>query len=369
MILREAAKIDLEIIVNKPIRDKNQPVWQDGSIAAGDRQIPRVSSRLTWQDTLGSWRARWGMGRMHYRIPPGLYALGSPDDQSPVMVSANYKMSFDRLRQALAGQNAWLVVLDTRGINVWCAAGKGTFGTAEIIQRISDVRLGEVVAHRRLILPQLGTPGVTMREVTAQTGFQPICGPVLARDIPAYLAAGMSATPAMRRVQFPLLDRLVLTPMEIVGSLKFLAAVIAFFFVLALISPLPMAWSRIIRETWSHSLPFFGAALTGAVAVPILLPWIPGPSFAWKGWLAGFFWFLLLVVSGYFLQTGWLIIGGMFCLLPALSAWLAFNFTGCTTYTSLSGVDKEMRAVLPLLLAAAGAGLLLLILDKTLLFF
>lgn len=69
---------------------------------------------------------------MGYTIDPGLYALGNPDESSPVLVTANYKLTFDRLRQSLPKLDAWVLVLDTKGINVWCAAGKGTFGTGEV---------------------------------------------------------------------------------------------------------------------------------------------------------------------------------------------------------------------------------------------
>jgi acetyl-CoA decarbonylase/synthase complex subunit gamma len=85
---------------------------------------------------------------MDYSIEPGLYALGAPDRESPVLVSANYKMSFDELRSALPGRDLWILVLDTKGINVWCAAGKGTFGTEELVKRIASSGLSQVVAHR-----------------------------------------------------------------------------------------------------------------------------------------------------------------------------------------------------------------------------
>jgi CO dehydrogenase/acetyl-CoA synthase gamma subunit (corrinoid Fe-S protein) len=75
---------------------------------------------------------RWGIGRHRYRIEPGLYAVGTPGSDSPVLVTANYKMSFDALRRELGGLDAWILVLETDGINVWCAAGKGTFGTEEV---------------------------------------------------------------------------------------------------------------------------------------------------------------------------------------------------------------------------------------------
>ena len=66
---------------------------------------------------------RWSIGRNNYKIEPGIYALGSPDKNSEVLVTANYKLSFDTLRKNLTGLNVWILVLDTKGINVWCAAG------------------------------------------------------------------------------------------------------------------------------------------------------------------------------------------------------------------------------------------------------
>ena len=94
--------------------------------AAGS--VAQVSANLRIADRLGAWKMRWGIGRMNYRVEPGLYAVGQPDSDSPVLVSANYKLSFDRLRCELDGLNVWILVIDTKGINVWCAAGKGTFG-------------------------------------------------------------------------------------------------------------------------------------------------------------------------------------------------------------------------------------------------
>ena len=113
-----------------------------------------------------------------------------PGSGSDVFVSANYKLSFDILRAALKGLDAWVLVLDTKGINVWCAAGKGTFGTDELIRRISEAALERVVSHTRVIVPQLGAPGVSASAVQRATGFRVHYGPVEARDIREYLAAG-----------------------------------------------------------------------------------------------------------------------------------------------------------------------------------
>src|SRR5512145_2217251 len=184
----------------------------EGSVQTPAGVIPRVSSLLTPEDRWGSFKCRLGAGRMHYAVDPGLYALGAPDEQSPVLVTANYKMSFDVLRQALPGRSAWILVLDTKGINVWCAAGKGTFGTYELIHRLEVSGVKKVVKNRKIIVPQLGAPGVAAHTVKQFSGFKVYYGPAQAADLPAYLDAGLKATPEMRVMPFLIKDRAVLIP-------------------------------------------------------------------------------------------------------------------------------------------------------------
>jgi CO dehydrogenase/acetyl-CoA synthase gamma subunit (corrinoid Fe-S protein) len=72
---------------------------------------------------------------------------------SPVLVWANYKMSFDRLRSELDSVDAWILVLETHAVNVWCAAGKGAFGTDELVRRIDAARLPGIVDHKGTARP------------------------------------------------------------------------------------------------------------------------------------------------------------------------------------------------------------------------
>ncbi len=174
--------------------------------------LARVGMRLMY---LGMIRVRLGFGRMSYGMEPGLYTMGSPTPESPVLATANYKLTVDVLRRELRGRDLWLLVLDTANVNVWCAAGKGLFGTAELTRRIEATRLAERVTRRRIILPQLGAPGVAAHQVKSQTGFHVVYGPVRAKDISEFLDNGQEATPQMRRVTFPLWERLELTPIEL----------------------------------------------------------------------------------------------------------------------------------------------------------
>jgi acetyl-CoA decarbonylase/synthase complex subunit gamma len=328
-----------------------------GWIATRPGQIPVVSTVLGRSDRWGRVRAMLGAGRMDYRVEPGLYAVGGPSENSPVMVTANYKLSFDELRSSLHGLDAWIMVLDTRGINVWCAAGKGTFGTAEMVKRIVLSGLRRVVDHRTLIVPQLGATGVAAHEVRKLSTFRVVFGPVRASDIPAFLEAGMKATPEMRQVRFALPDRLRLVPVEITQRAHSAALVMAAAFLLAGLSrsgySLRLALAGGPRAVLNLLIIYLAANTLG----PMLLPWIPGRSFSFKGMLLGLALFAASLAGG---LTGSTLesISWVF-LYPATTSFIVMNFTGSTTYTSLSGVKKEMNLALPLQIASAlmGAGL------------
>jgi hypothetical protein len=323
-------------------------------------QSPRVSSTLTFKDNLGAVKVRFGIGRMHCTVDPGLYALGNPGPDDPVFVSANYKLSFDRLREALPGRNGWILVLDTKGINVWCAAGKGTFGTDELLQRIASSNLEKIVSHRTLILPQLAGPGVAAFEVKKRSGFKVVYGPVQASDIPSFLDAGLEATPAMRTKTFTTSERLVLVPVELMGAIKIGILVLAAMFVISFFLS-GTSVGVAFRYTYNAALALLLGIIAGAVVTPLLLPWLPGRSFSMKGFYPG------IVGAAVFFALQWNGEAGKEAfeffawlpVIPSVSTYLAMNFTGSSTFTSLSGVRKEMRRAVPLQIAGVTCGLAL----------
>jgi hypothetical protein len=315
--------------------------------------VPRIKTGWTRSDHWGALCVRMGVGRNNYKVAPGLYALGHPDASAQVLVTANYKLSFDHLRRRMLGIDAWLLVLDTRGINVWCAAGKGTFGTREIVNRVRRTRLGAVVDHRRLILPQLGAPGVAARQVKKGCGFEVIWGPVRAADLPAFIAAGCVADDAMRQVTFSMGDRMVLVPVEMALARKPLQWTLLVAFLLSGIGPwffsFSMAWDRGLLAAAASA----AGILAGCVAVPLLLPWIPGRAFAFKGALAGLFTgFVVVILAAASPYVSLLSTVSLLTLAMTVASYLAMNFTGTTPFTSPTGVEKEMRLAIPLQMAA-----------------
>jgi hypothetical protein len=326
-----------------------------GTLDTPAGKVEQISTVWDRSDIWNTIRVRWSVGRMKYKVKQGLYAAGNPDADSNVFVTANFKLSFDHLRRALHGTNAWVLVLDTKGINVWCAAGKGTFGTRELIYRIKAHELMKIVNHRKVIVPQLGAVGIAAHEVRNKTGFNVIYGPVRAEDIKAFVESGMKATPEMRKVKFTLLDRIKLIPVELAYGKYYLLIVPAVFFILAGLNPhgylLDAAW----KNGGQSAINLFAAYFSGCVLTPVLLPWIPFKRFSLKGLLTG--WLIAALLLYFFFSGNHIIeVISWFLMMGSISSFLAMNFTGSTTFTSLSGVQKEMKLSLPLQIGAAGLG-------------
>lgn len=249
------------------------------------------------------------------------------------------------LRKELFETSAWILVVDTRGINVWCAGGKGTFSAEEVAFQVHRTQLAQIVSHRELILPQLAANGLAGHEIKRLCGFKGRFGPILASMIPDFLKSG-TASEEMRSATFSLRERAVLIPLEICMMWKPLLFALILFYVLSGISPeffsLGAAFDRgliLLQAT-------LAAILTGAAITPLLLPWIPFRQFWLKGALLG------AIASGLFLfqaAPDFDLIEqiGLFLLITGCSSYMAMNYTGSTPFTSLSGVEKEMRRGLP----------------------
>ncbi|MBA4380247.1 MAG: carbon monoxide dehydrogenase, partial [Anaerolinea sp.] len=255
----------------------------------------------------------------------------------------------DALRAALDGMDGYILVLDTQGINVWCAAGKGTFGTDEIVHRVFATGLKNVVNHRKLILPQLGAPGVAAHEVKKRTGFKVEYGPVRAANLPDYLKTH-KATARMRRVQFTLRDRATLIPVELVH---------------VILPTLIVAFILYFTGGIVSSLAAVTAILAGTVLFPILLPWLPTHNFSTKGFILGGLAALPFALTVFLRHPDWSWYRQagqaleFLLAMPAVTAFLALNFTGATTFTSRSGVKREMFAYIPAMAWTFGIGILL----------
>jgi len=330
-------------------QEKNNSCSCSCSCEQGTSKTLTTTSTITLANTWDHILARLGVSRMEHRVVPGLYQLGHVSPNSPVIVTANYTLSFDAVRSNVP-DGTFILVLDTKGINVWCAAGKGTFGTDELIRRIKASNLESIVTHRELILPELGAPGISAHEVLHQTGFRVKYGPVRATDLTSFITTG-NITEEMRTVQFSFPDRIVLTPVETRHVL------------------IPMIIGGIIMYLLAGDIAALGvlvAVLSGTILFPAFLPFLPYADFSIKGLILGVITALpvagayIIRMNGSYLDT--VLVTLVFLLLmPAITAYLALNFTGCTPYTSRTGVKKEIFRYVPILAGMAGLGFIIMI--------
>ncbi len=320
-----------------------------------------VSTQLEWTDILGAIKVRWGIGRDKYRIEPGLYKVGMPDKDSDIFVSANYKLSFDALRKNLSGINGWILVIDTKGVNVWCAAGKGTFGTSNVVKWIKDLLLDKIVSHRRIILPQLSASGVSAFKVKEQTGFKVVFGPIKASDIKAFIDAGYKASPEMRKVDFSFNERAKLIPVDMMYRKYYVLLAAVFMFFLSGLDKTGFIFSKMLETGLAPALGIIGAYLAGIVLAPLFLPFVPFRTFSMKG----AFWGALVSVLLFVILETPIIEGVALGLINvSIASFMMMNFTGSSTYTSLSGVQKEMKIAVPAQIIFVLAGLIIFIVSK-----
>ena len=208
-------------------------------------------------DWLVAYLFRW----LPRSAPTGLFPIGDPGPNSPVIVTANFALTVERVKKALRDQDLWLLVANSEGINVWCAADGGIFTQNRVIDAIKVSGLAERVRHREVILPALSASGVDLAAIRDETGFRARFGPVYARDLPAYLAARKKKTEAMRRFDFGLAHRL-----DMLASMNF---------------PIYLVVALVLAIFWPEHLPGFTLLFWSAVALLyLLLDEIPGKT----GW-------------------------------------------------------------------------------------
>ncbi len=157
----------------------------------------------------------------------GLQKIGSPSRDSPVLLTVNYRLTIQQVRRALVGMDAYLLVANSKGINVWCAAAGGHLSNHEVISVLKTSGIDNLVDHRKLILPQLAATGIEPRVISKKTGWKCLWGPVYAKDIPDFISNNYQKTKQMSLVNFNRSQRLEMavalgTPLSIILSLVLL---------------------------------------------------------------------------------------------------------------------------------------------------
>ncbi len=145
-------------------------------------------------------------------IEPGIYRSGNPTNESPIIVTANYIYTYIRVMNDLKGIDAWVLCVDSRGINVWCAARGGDFGNEQLIEAVQATNIQKFSNKKTLILPQLSAGGVSAPLLHKQSSSFPYkikYGPVWSKHLPQYLKEHPARKPdKMKLAKFTFSHRL-----------------------------------------------------------------------------------------------------------------------------------------------------------------
>jgi len=123
------------------------------------------------------------------QIEEGLYQIGTPDENSPVLVTTNFSLTYFTVEGDVEASRvpAWVVVVDTEGTSVLTAWAAEKF-TAEIIaQKVKAFDVASKVKHRKLILP--GHVAVLSGKLEDELNqeWKVVVGPRESSGIPSFL--------------------------------------------------------------------------------------------------------------------------------------------------------------------------------------
>jgi ubiquinone/menaquinone biosynthesis C-methylase UbiE len=123
-------------------------------------------------------------------IEPGIYQSGHPNENSPIIVTANYEYTYIKVMRSLKGLDTWVLCIDSNGINVWCAARGNDFGNDQLLEAVEATRIHKFTHTKTLILPQLSAGGVAIPNLPKKSEkfpFKVVYGPVWSKNLPQYI--------------------------------------------------------------------------------------------------------------------------------------------------------------------------------------
>ncbi len=298
------------------------------------------------------------------RVPPGLYALGAPGKDSPVIATGSYRLSFDLLRRDLAAISCWILVLDTRGLDVGSAVAAGRFGTDELVIRLASSRLAQVVGHRRIIFPGLAAGAVDRGQVARATGFETLAGPARSSDLPGFLAGG--GIPEEHG--FAAADAAALVPAELGRSLLkypgFAFAALLF----AGLGPGGVSMERAFGGSWPILVLGLASVLAGSFLGPILHAGVRQRVPLWAAGAVSGLAAAAALMAGAGLSAGMdpFLRTGCWLFFPAASAYMAEQFSAAMP--AAHAVRRPGGLLIALALFVAGLTAAALVLSKALQF-
>jgi len=120
-------------------------------------------------------------------VEPGVRIFGKPDENSPVMFTTNFALTYYTVASDIesAGINCYLLVIDTEGIAVDSAVAGRKLTADKVADAVKQTKIEEKVKHKKLIIP--GKAARLSGEIEELSGWQVLVGPRDSSDIPKFL--------------------------------------------------------------------------------------------------------------------------------------------------------------------------------------
>ena len=280
----------------------------------------------------------------HIPIKPGIYQSGQPDENSPIIVTANYIYTYIKVMRALKGIDVWVLCVDSNGINVWCAARGNNFGNKQLIEAVEATEIDKITKKKTLILPQLSAGGISSPLLSNEAPnfpFKVVYGPVWAKYLPQYLKERPARKPdKMKMAKFTVSHRLRagITHTTFLLRKIFLWPSLALLLLLFGLTFIDKLW---LNKLWRVGEIWLWIILTNGLIASLF----PISNFTRKFIIKGIMFGAIntIILSG----LTWILHGSIFFILWNLCFyyWLAFfstmSFSGYTMATSPLEIQEE----------------------------
>jgi len=272
-------------------------------------------------------------------IEPGIYKSGNPDEKSPILVTANYEFTYIKVMRDLKGLDAWIICVDSNGINVWCAARGNDFGNMQLLEAIEATGIKNITQKKTLLLPQLSAGGVAIPQLpknSEEFPFRVRYGPVWSKSIPQFLDENPGQKP----------DRMKLAKFKLYHRIRAGITHTSFLFRKIFILPLIGLVLLFLILTWFNKLWWIGELSLWIIAANLIVALLFPISrftrrFIFKGIFFGIINMVLLGGFSYLIHNNLYYALWQLCFYFWITFFSVMSFSGYTMATSPREIQEE----------------------------
>ncbi len=118
-------------------------------------------------------------------VEAGLRTFGKPDENSPVMMTSNFALTYYTVASDIEKIDCYLIVVDSEGISIESAVAGRKLTADKVGEAIKETGIEKKVKHKKLIIP--GRAARISGEIEEVSGWEVLVGSLDSSGIPAFL--------------------------------------------------------------------------------------------------------------------------------------------------------------------------------------